>query len=233
MESSCSVVLFDVNETLSDMAPMADRFREVGVPGHLAPLWFAGVLRDGFALTAAGDSGRFAEIAANALRALLPPAHPREQLDAAVDHVMQGLSQLRPHPDVPDAVRALAAGGHRLATLSNGSTSIAEALFATAGIRDAFEALLTVEDASAWKPARAAYEHAARALAVDPAAMLLVAVHPWDVHGGAKAGLATAWLNRSGATYPSHFVAPDLVLGDLTELPGRLADRQWRGAPGA
>lgn len=46
-----AVVVFDVNETLSDMTPMAQRFTDVGAPADLATLWFATVLRDGFALT--------------------------------------------------------------------------------------------------------------------------------------------------------------------------------------
>ena len=54
------VVVFDVNETLSDMAPLADRFADVGAPPALARLWFAALLRDGFARTAAGESERFA-----------------------------------------------------------------------------------------------------------------------------------------------------------------------------
>jgi len=28
--------------------------------------------------------------------------------------------------------------------------------------------------------------------------MLLVTVHPWDIHGAARAGLSTAWINRAG-----------------------------------
>src|ERR1044072_8096996 len=51
------VLIFDVNETLSDMAPMAGRFRDVGVPGEEATSWFAALLRDGFAPTAAGGAG--------------------------------------------------------------------------------------------------------------------------------------------------------------------------------
>jgi 2-haloacid dehalogenase len=30
------VLLFDVNETLSDLSPMGERFAEVGLPPHLA-----------------------------------------------------------------------------------------------------------------------------------------------------------------------------------------------------
>nr|WP_254925633.1 MULTISPECIES: hypothetical protein [unclassified Rhodococcus (in: high G+C Gram-positive bacteria)] len=46
------VIVFDVNETLSDMSPLSERFADVGAPNELASLWFASVLRDGFALTA-------------------------------------------------------------------------------------------------------------------------------------------------------------------------------------
>ncbi len=31
---------------------------------------------------------------------------------------------------------------------------------------------------------------------------MLVAVHPWDIDGAARAGLATAWINRNGGVYP-------------------------------
>jgi 2-haloacid dehalogenase len=50
------VLIFDVNETLSDMAPMAARFEDVGAPACLAKTWFAGLLRDGFALAAVNAS---------------------------------------------------------------------------------------------------------------------------------------------------------------------------------
>ena len=53
--------------------------------------------------------------------------------------------------------------------------------------------------------------------------MLLVAVHPWDIHGAARSGLRTAWLNRTGARYPSYFQAPDITISVLTELPAVLA----------
>ena len=54
------LLIFDVNETLSDMSPMAKRFEDVGAPAHLATTWFAGLLRDGFALTAVNSSDSFA-----------------------------------------------------------------------------------------------------------------------------------------------------------------------------
>jgi 2-haloacid dehalogenase len=51
---------------------------------------------------------------------------------------------------------------------------------------------------------------------------MLVAVHPWDVDGAARAGLATAWVDRDGAPYPAYFTAPDLTVGSLTELAAKV-----------
>ncbi|MCO4239193.1 haloacid dehalogenase type II [Pseudarthrobacter raffinosi] len=222
MNSAPSVIVFDVNETLSDMSPMGVRFAEVGAPAQLAKLWFATLLRDGFALTAAGGNGAFAEIGAEALRGLLPTSDIGMDLDQAVAHVMAGMTGLSLHPDVPHGVRALRAAGYRLVTLTNGSAQVAEKLFTPAGILDQFELLLSVEDAPAWKPAATAYHYASGACGVEPGEMMLVAVHPWDVHGAARAGLGTAWINRNGANYPDYFAAPDYTVATLTELPEAL-----------
>ena len=53
------VLVFDVNETLSDMRPLRHAFEEVGVPGELAATWFASVLREGFALAVHGEAQPF------------------------------------------------------------------------------------------------------------------------------------------------------------------------------
>ncbi|HBO53863.1 MAG: haloacid dehalogenase type II [Kytococcus sp.] len=219
------LLIFDVNETLSDMSPMGQRFEDVGAPAHLAKTWFAGVLRDGFALTAVGVNESFATIAAAALRVVLHGQRLDRDADAAIQHVMEGFSGLPVHADVPDGVRALRAVGIPLVTMSNGAASVADQLLARAGIRDHFEALLSVEDASLWKPAAAAYAYALGRSGVDPMDAVLVAVHPWDIDGAARAGLATAWVNRTGGPYPDCFRAPDLRVGSLTELAEELAGR--------
>ena len=216
-------VVFDVNETLSDMAPMAGRFSDLGAPEDLAPLWFASVLRDGFALTAAGRSEPFAAIAAGVLRGMLAGRDIDRDPDAAVAHVMAGFMGLSVHPDIPPGVAALADAGLRLVTFSNGSAEVAERLLVAAGLRDRFERCLSVDDAGAWKPDRRAYAYAAEACALDPARMLMVAVHPWDIDGAARAGLRTAWISREGGPYPGHFRAPDLTVAGLGELAARLA----------
>ena len=220
------LLVLDVNETLSDMAPMAGRFADVGAPEHLASLWFAELLRDGFARTASGESEAFAVLGAEALRVRLHALELDRPLEEAVDHVMQGFSELAVHPDVVPGITALAEQGMRLVTLSNGSSAVAERLLTSGGVRDRFEHLLSVEDVGAWKPAAAAYAHALRVCDVAPADAMLVAVHPWDTDGAARAGLASAWIDRSGSgRYPAYFQQPDLVAGSFTDLAARLASR--------
>ncbi|MBA3801044.1 MAG: haloacid dehalogenase type II [Geodermatophilaceae bacterium] len=216
------LLIFDVNETLSDMSPMAKRFEDVGAPAHLAATWFAGLLRDGFALTAVGASDSFAHIAAESLR-VGPHGLPLKRGTAeAVTHIMDGFAVLPVHADVPDGIRALRGLGIRLVTLSNGSASVAEGLFDRANIREHFERLLTVEDAGRWKPAPDAYAYALQQCGVDPMDAMLVAVHPWDIDGASRAGLATAWVNHTGGPYPEYFRAPDLRAVSLTDLADQL-----------
>ncbi|WP_240694636.1 haloacid dehalogenase type II [Cryobacterium sp. SO1] len=219
-----AVIVFDVNETLSDLSGLKARFVQVGAPAHLATAWFAAVLRDGFALAVAGGAAPFAVIGSELLREVLRDIPLQRSTTEAVEHIMAGFGLLALHPDVPEGVRALTGTGMRLVTLSNGSAEVARSLLAAAELESHFEALLSVEEAGAWKPMRAAYDYAAEACGVRPAELLLVAVHPWDIHGAAEAGLATAWLNRGGDTYPSYFTAPDYTVTRLAELATVLAD---------
>jgi len=157
--------------------------RRVGAPGHLAATWFASLLRDGFALAATGRQQRFSRIGVGALRTVLTGAGITDDLDGKAEHIIAGFAHLGLHPDVADGVRAMRERGLRLVTLTNGSTQVAEALLATAGIRDEFERLLSVEDAARWKPAPEAYQHAARSCQVPTERMILVAAHAWDIDG--------------------------------------------------
>ncbi|WP_454860043.1 haloacid dehalogenase type II [Promicromonospora soli] len=216
------VLIFDVNETLSDMAPIAGRFEAVGAPAHLARPWFAGLLHDGFALTVAQENPSFAQLGAEGLWSVLAGMPLNRPVEDAVDHIMAGFAGLAVHPDVPGGVRALAGLGIRLVTLSNGSASIAQRLLTDAGLDDAFEAFLSVEQAGVWKPAPGAYAFALESCGVDPIDAMLVAAHPWDTDGAHRAGLAAAWINRAGGPYPGYFRSPDLEATSLLHLAEQL-----------
>ena len=214
-----TVIAFDVNETLSDLSPLGARFVEVGASASAAPLWFAAVLRDGFALTAAGENPPFAGVAREVLLSQLSQSVLNRSVEEAARHVMDGFFSLELHADVASGIDRLHEDGFRLVTLSNGATAVAERLLTAGTIRDRFERLLSVEDAGAWKPSARAYEYAAQECEVKPEELLLVAVHPWDVDGARRAGLQTAWVNRSGAEFPATFLPPTYTVEGIEEIP--------------
>lgn len=216
------VVAFDVNETLSDLSPMSQRFAEIGAPELAAKIWFASLLRDGFALTAAGSFAPFSSIGEGTLRAVLASSRVDRDIDDAVQHVMKGFTSLDVHPDVTDGVRRLRSIGVRLVTLTNGSTDVAERLLTKAGVRGEFEQLISVDSPGVWKPAPGSYRYAAQVCGVAVEQMLLVAVHPWDIDGAARAGMRTAWINRSGGPYPSYFTAPEFTVSALSQLADQI-----------
>ncbi|MFF4357059.1 haloacid dehalogenase type II [Streptomyces sp. NPDC001604] len=218
------VLVFDVNETLSDLTPLRGRFEDIGAPGHLLPTWFAGVLRDGFALTAAGAYADFASVAHEGVRTLLSGLEGwTGDGEAAARHILDGFPQLSVHPDVPDGVRKLSDAGYRLTAMTNGSTALTERLLDAAGVLDRFEALSDVGGPRCWKPAPAAYHYAVERVGVRPEQAMLVAVHPWDVDGARRAGLDGAWLRRGASVYPRTMTPPAFSAQDLTELAEMLA----------
>ena len=219
-----SAVVFDVNETLSDLSPLSGLLEAAGAPGTLLDAWFAGVLRDGFALTAAGAYADFSDVASAVLAGLLSGLpHPPDDPRAAARRVVEGFGELRVHPDVPEGVRRLRAGGLRLATMTNGSAATTERLLDRAGLLDCFDMLLDVSGPGCWKPAAGAYHYAVERLGVRPAEAVLVAVHPWDVDGASRAGLRTAWVDRSEGCYPATFRAPTYRVPGLDRLADELA----------
>ncbi|HEY6794614.1 MAG TPA: haloacid dehalogenase type II [Kineosporiaceae bacterium] len=219
------VVVFDVNETLSDLAALRRRCSSVGAPPGTVDLWLAGVLRDGIALAAVGDFATFTEIGRSLLVDLLrresgveaDPAEAAEQVLAAFGH-------LDVHRDVPDGIHRLAEAGVRLVTLTNTSAALTEMLLARAGLRDCFELVLDVEPVRRWKPAPEPYLHAVDRANVQPHDAAMVAVHPWDVDGARRAGLVSAFLGR-GHHYPAHLKPPEVRGSTLPEVAAALLCR--------
>lgn len=211
-----AVVIFDVNETLSDLTPLAARFEEVGAPEGLLATWFAATLRDGIALAASGSYADFRDVSRANLLQLLPTAE-------AAELVLDGFAALPVHPDVPDGLRALHEARIRIATLTNGTTRIARGLLERAGLEGLVERHMDVSEVRRWKPAPDPYLYACGELGVEPAQAALLAVHPWDVHGARRAGLRGAWLDRHGLRYPEVFEPPDWSGRDLPSVAHAVA----------
>lgn len=219
MQPEISVIVFDVNETLSDMSPLTERFTALGCPASVKDLWFTSVLRDGFAATAAGTLIPFGELAAGNMRPLLlANGRAEDTVDDDITSVLAAFPALDVHPDVPAGLIALADRGLRLFTLTVGAPAMTEPMFRRAGVHGVFERFLGADVVGHWKPAPQPYHYAAAQAGVAPEQMALVAVHPWDIHGAQRAGLTGVWINRGGAAYPPYLPEPDITISDLGEL---------------
>jgi 2-haloacid dehalogenase len=109
-----------------------------------------------------------------------------------------------------------------LAALSNGGFALLTNLVKAAGLP--FDCILSAELARTYKPDAAVYRTAARLLDVEPAQVLMVAAHGWDLDGAREAGLRTAFVERPEEKGPDHpadragDVTADLSVASFTEL---------------
>jgi 2-haloacid dehalogenase len=223
MPNPPAVAALDVNETLVDLAGLRGRFEAVGAPGHLLEPWFASTLRDGFAVTAAGGYVDFQETAMASLETLFSGVNGlRSQVREAAEGVIAGFAELALHPDVPPGLARLRDAGMRLVTLTNGSAELTQVLLERGGVEHLIEQRLSVSEVRRWKPAPEPYVMAAERCGVPIADMALIAAHPWDVDGAARAGMRGAWLNRRGVPYPGFFTPPAVTARDLPALANAL-----------
>jgi 2-haloacid dehalogenase len=211
-------VALDVIETLMPLAPLRERLAAIGQPPDLLELWFTRTLRDGMALSAAGDYVPFGDVAEAALHTLTG----YQLSDDQAGQVLAGFAELPAHPDVLPAVEKLAAAGVRLVFLTNGSAEVTAAFAERAGLRPYLEKVITVAEVRRWKPPAIVYRYAAEWLGVPPDRLALVAAHAWDCHGAKRAGLVTGWVSRLEGRYPAIFAPPDVTGGTLAEVAGAL-----------
>jgi len=146
---------------------------------------------------------------------------------AGIEHSMEevrtlvaAIERLRPFPEVPAALERLRRR-YRLAVLSNGDPDMLEAAKAHHGI--AFDAVISVAEANAFKPHVATYTRAAEILGVRMDEVLFVANHDFDCVGAKAAGMRTAFIDRRRRPFPAWPHQPDLVLPSMTELAEAMA----------
>jgi 2-haloacid dehalogenase len=204
-------IVFDVNETLFSLDRLGPAFERVGLSAGAVPLWFARLLREGFALTVLGGYRDFADLAGDALRTLAPDRIG----DDEVGTVLAAFGELDPHPDVEPALRLLAEAGVPAATLTNGSAEVVRGLLARAGLDGYVREVLSVEAVQRWKPAPLPYRHAAARLGLPVERVALVAAHAWDCHGARNAGLVSGWVPRTELRWPDEYPHADATGPDL------------------
>ena len=211
------VQLFDVNETLLDLAAMDPHFQRIFGDAGIRVTWFHQMIQSALVATVTGAYHQFGAHAMAALEMTADQAGV-ELADDDKKAVASQLRQLPAHPEVADALRRLRDAGLRLAALTNSTEQVARAQLEHAGLVDAFEAVLSADTVGRLKPAPEPYRMAAERLGVAVDQVRLIAAHAWDVAGAARAGCATAFVARPGKVLDPLVERPEIVGADLAEV---------------
>lgn len=210
------IVFFDVVETLFSLEPLDIRLAELDLPPGTAPLFFAQLLRDAFALSSTGTFYSFPEIARGTLEVLVDSlGYPVDE--GGIKHVLAAFAELPAHPDVKPALEKLRESDCQAVLLTNGSRANSEKLIRTNGIEHLVDGLLSVEDVQLWKPRTELYREAALRYQCAPENAALIAAHAWDIQGALSAGMHGIWVQRQDSLYHPLMGRPDAQTPGLEE----------------
>jgi 2-haloacid dehalogenase len=226
------VQVFDVNETLLDLAAMDPHFQRIFGDAGVRLAWFDQMIQSALVATV---TGAYSQFGAHAMAALAMTAE-RAGVglgDGDREAIAAQMRRLPAHPEVAGALGRLRDAGLRLAALTNSTEQVARAQLEFAGLIDAFELVLSADTVRRLKPAPEPYRMAAERLGVDIGEVRLVAAHAWDVAGAARAGCATAFVARPGKVLDPLVERPDVVGADLAEVADAIlaADQEAGGRP--
>ena len=125
-------------------------------------------------------------------------------------------------PEVPAVLRSLRQAGFATAILSNGSPEMLASAVQGAGLADAFDAVISVDEVGTFKPDRRVYQQALDRLGLPAEAIAFQSSNAWDAHAAAAFGMRAVWCNRYGQRRERLPGAPEAEIGTLAELPGLL-----------
>lgn len=129
----------------------------------------------------------------------------------------------RPLPGALEALKRLRAWGLRLGLASSSQHAVIAAVLKRLGLTQAFEVVVSAEDAVAGKPHPEVYLRAAAALGVEPGACVAIEDSPKGVAAAKAAGMACVAVARPPVS-PAELGAADAVIGSLDELNAGLLD---------
>jgi 2-haloacid dehalogenase len=214
--------LFDVHSVIAECEALFP-----GKGASLSQLWRGKQLEYTWLRSLMGRYADFSAITGAALRTACKTLR-LELTEAAAGRLMDAYLVLKAFPDVIDTLARLQQG--KLAILSNGSPAMLNAAVRHNGLDQMFDAVLSVDALSIFKPHPRVYAYAAEQLQTPPGAIGFVSSNFWDVAGATSFGFCAFWINRSAAAPDDLGYRPSAVLSRLTDLPALLRSRSGQPA---
>ena len=137
-----------------------------------------------------------------------------------VREFMQVYMDLQPYDDAIEGLRSLGSR-YKLVALSNGEQWYLEKLL-DSNVPVEFDAIISVDQVGAFKPAPGIYRKAVQRLGCEPGEIMMVAAHAFDILGAQACGFKAAYVNRYNLPTEDSEYQPDIIVGDFVELAGRL-----------
>jgi len=138
-----------------------------------------------------------------------------EHTRAEVERLVSAIEHLDPFPDVLEALTALHTR-YALIILSNGDPDMLER--GTAHVGFPFDEVISVAQASSFKPDVVTYQTACKIVGLEPHEVLFVANHEFDCVGAKAFGMRTAYVNRRQRPFGEKPYLPDLTVPNFAGL---------------
>ncbi len=219
------VIAFDLNGTVLDLSALDPYFLRTFGDTEARREWFIELLQSAMVATITASFVDFPTLGKNALETL---AGRRDVMLGSEEKIelLQNLRQIPAFPDVKPALERLRDAGFQLTILTNSRCQAAEDALRQAGLRDYFTRVLSAEMAQCYKPSPEVYRRAARELNVEPASLLLVAAHSWDIAGAIRAGCDAAFVQRPEEVLDPLAPRPRMIVRDLEHFAGRIIEME-------
>ena len=211
------LLIFDINETLLNLDPLASAINKALDSKHAFSLWFRTLLHYSLVETLTGNYEDFSAIGKATLKMTMQKFDKNLSEDT-VDSILGNIKKLPPHDDVKEGLKLLKDAGVKLVALSNSNENLLKEQLQFAGIASYFDAIMSVEVVASYKPDASPYKAVLAKMSASPENTMMVAAHGWDILGAKRAGLRTAFVAREGhAIYPLDG-APELIGKTILEV---------------
>lgn len=216
-----NTILFDINETVLDLASLHETFKKHFSDEGTTKLWFLNLLHDSKIAALTDIDTTFAELAKIALTNL---AHEQSITitNEMQSDILEGMANLHPHPDIIPALENLQQNQFMTVAFSNSSQKLINNQITNAGLSPYFDKVISVEGAKSFKPDPKVYKYAASTLGKEVSELRLIACHDWDTHGAMSAGLQAAYVARHAVPYHPLYKKPDIIGTTMIEVVDKI-----------
>lgn len=219
VKSLVEAIAFDLYGTLFDTNSVAETSEKLypGMGAQLSQLCREKQLQYTWLLSLMNSYANFDVITRNAIKFALNQLNLPHS-NETVERLYSAYLNLKPFPDVPDALKALRAK-KKLAILSNGTERMIRAVLKRSTLSPLFHEVISADLAKTYKPSPRVYALAPRILRIPKGKILFISSNPWDASGGKAYGFNVAWVNRKGrVAFDELGYLPDHEVSDLSGL---------------